>query len=127
MRYSQDDVHAVLMAAATIYRASKNVAVAVEEATEILDATRKHLEHQNLQAEVDGAYEKARFHRLYRKDIKSLDGSLFPDSGTNSFIRPESIQNLQASVDAAIAKAKRAEAEARFYRIVNREGQVTDS
>ena len=57
MRYSQDDEHAVLMAAATIYsaqpRSHLTIAVAVERATDLLDATRRHLNQKDLQASLD--------------------------------------------------------------------------
>ena len=117
MRYAPDDVHAVLMAAATIYstsRSSIGIAEAVEQATDLLNTTRRHLEQENLQAEVNGAYQKAQFHRINPEDIKSLDGSLLPDPRKNAYILAESIPNLQASVDAAIEKAQRAEIRTKY-------------
>ena len=118
MRYSQDDVHAVLMAAATIYgtRSTNGQAAAVEKATELLERTRKHLDHQNLQIEVDEAYAIARKNRIMPDDIKSLDGSLLPDPRKNAYILAESIPNLQASVEAAIEKAQRAEIRTKYPR-----------
>ena len=56
MRYSQDDEHAVLMAAASIYstsRSSITIVVAVEQATDLLDTTRQHLNQKDLQASID--------------------------------------------------------------------------
>ena len=106
MRYSQDDVHAVLMAAATIYSANPTAGkiASVEDATELLESTRRYINHQNLQIEVDEAYVIARNYQLMPNDIKSLDGSLLPDPKKNTFIRPEAIQNLKSSINAAIGK-----------------------
>ena len=56
MRYGKDDLHAVLMAAATIYstsRSSITIAVAVEQATDLLDTTRQHLNQKDLQVSID--------------------------------------------------------------------------
>ena len=106
MRYSQDDVHAVLMAAATIYSANPTAGkiASVEDATELLESTRRYINHQNLQIEVDEAYVIARNYQLMPNEIKSLDGSLLPDPKKNTFIRPEDIQNLKSSINAAIGK-----------------------
>ena len=118
MRYTQDDVHAVLMAAATIYSANPTAGkiASVEDATELLESTRKHLEHQNLQIEVNEAYDVARTYQLMPNDIKSLDGSLLPDPKKNAFIRPESTQNLRDSILAAIKKTKRADADEEYVK-----------
>ena len=66
MRYSQDDVHAVLMAAATIYGANPadGEQVAVEAATKLLDRARKCLGHQNPQIEDNQAYVIARNNQI---------------------------------------------------------------
>lgn len=119
MRYGPDDVHAILMAAATIYstsRSSIGIAESVERATEFLSTTRRHLEQENLQAEVNGTYQKAQCHGLNPEEIKSLDGSLLPDPRKNAYILAESIPNLQASVEAAIEKAQRAEIRTKYPR-----------
>ena len=106
MRYGPDDVHAVLIAAATIYSANPTAGkiASVEDATELLESTRRYINHQNLQIEVDEAYAIARNYQLMPNDIKSLDGSLLPDPKKNTFIRPEAIQNLKSSINAAIGK-----------------------
>ena len=106
MRYSQDDVHAVLMAAASIYSAQsiKGQTAAVEKATELFERVRKHINHQNRQADVDAQYVKAHRHRLNPEDIKSLDGSLLPSPVKNEYIQLESLNNLRASIGAAIAR-----------------------
>ena len=118
MKYSQDDVHAILMAAATIYSAqpkhSIGIAESVERATDLLNTTRRHLEQENLQAEVNGAYQKAQFHRINPEDIKSLDGSLLPDPRKGAYHLSESMHNLHASVEAAIEKAQRAEIRTKY-------------
>ena len=120
MRYGSDDVHAVLMAAASIYGAqpkhSIGIAESVERATDLLNTTRKHLEQENLQAEVNSAYQKAQFHRINPEDIKSLDGSLLPDPRKGAYHLAESMHNLHASVEAAIEKAQRAEIRTKYPR-----------
>ena len=106
MRYGPDDAHAVLMAAATIYSANPTAGkiASVEHATELFESTRRYINHQNLQIEVDEAYAIARNYQLMPNDINSLDGSLLPNPKKNAFIRPEAIQNLKSSINAAIGK-----------------------
>ena len=118
MRYSPDDVHAVLIAAATIYSANPTAGkiASVEDATELLESTRKHLEHQSLQIEVNEAYAVARTYQLMPDDIESLDGSLLPNPKKNTFIRAESTQNLRDSILAAIKKAKPAEVDEEYVK-----------
>ena len=118
MRYGPDDVHAVLMAAATIYSANPTAGkiASVEEATELFESTRRYINHQNLQIEVDEAYAIARGNQLMPNDIESLDGSLLPDPKKNAHIRPESIQNLKNSILAAIEKAEPADVDEEYVK-----------
>ena len=118
MRYGPDDVHAVLMAAATIYSANPTAGkiASVEDATELFESTRRYINHQNLQAEVDAQYVRAHHHRLNPEDIKSLDGSLLPNPVNNEYIQRESLHNLRASIGAAIEKAQQAEIRTKYPR-----------